>query len=65
MLLTFMISCISTVFMSRQPNVGTVDDTPLTAVKAVLSEIIKALTGETVIQMLTALGISVTSLIFK
>ena len=60
-----MISCVVSVFLSRQPNVGTVDDTPLTAVKAVLSEMIKALGGEAIMQMLTGLGISVTSLIFK
>ena len=53
------------VFLSRQPNVGTVDDTPLTTVKAVLSEIIKALGGETVMQLLTSLRLSVTTMIFK
>ena len=52
-------------FLARQPNVGTVDETPLTAVKAVLSEVIKALGGEAIMGMLTGLGISVTSLIFK
>ena len=52
-------------FLSRQPNVGTVDDTPLTTVKAVLSEIIKALGGETVMQLLTSLRLSVTTMIFK
>lgn len=43
---------------------GILDDTPITAVKAVLSEMIKALGGEAIMMMLQQMGLSTSTLIF-